>query len=129
MNLKTQIERVDKQDDTASGRRLKQMLNGCLEEDDQLNINTAKLARQMQQLAFSGGINGIVTTENQDRKMATSLTMSPKEEKDGLITAGGRLRNADLTLGRKYPTVIPDGEYGDALIGYLHSPTEHQGKI
>ena len=47
---------------------------------------------------------------------------------DGLIKVGGRLEQSDLTFGRKHPTLVPDTELGDALIGYLHSHTEHQGR-
>ena len=33
-----------------------------------------------------------------------------------------------MTFGRKHPTLIPDTEKGDALVGYLHSQTHHQGR-
>ena len=47
---------------------------------------------------------------------------------DGLIKVGGRLQLSNLTFGRKHPTLIPDTELGDALIGFLHSLTKHQGR-
>ena len=105
------------------------MLNQCLEEDDQLNIRTAteKLIREMQQRAFPGGINDIISRKKRDRKMASVMAMSPYVQ-DGLILAGGRLRRADMTLGRKHPFIIPEGEEGDALLGHLHASTEHQGR-
>ena len=59
--------------------------------------------------------------------MAYLLTQFPRVQ-DGLIIAGGMLREADMTLGRKHPIVIPEGEHGDALLGYLHASTEHQGR-
>ena len=56
-------------------------------------------------------------------------TKSPfLDQSDGLIKVGGRLDRADLTFGRRHPTLVPDTLTGDALIGYLHSKTEHQGR-
>ena len=57
------------------------------------------------------------------------LASSPfMDTDDGLVKVGGRLELCDLTFGRNHPTLIPDTEAGDALIGYLHSLIEHQGR-
>ena len=45
-----------------------------------------------------------------------------------MIKGGGRLKDADLSFGRKHPTLIPDTELGDALIGYIHHNSGHQGR-
>ena len=50
------------------------------------------------------------------------------DQNDGLIKCGGRLAAADLTFARKHPTLIPDTETGNALIGYIHASLEHPGR-
>ena len=63
------------------------------------------------------------------KKRAEIFAKSPfVDPTDGLIKVGGRLSRADLSFGRKHPTLIPDTLTGDALLGYLHSKTEHQGR-
>ena len=58
------------------------------------------------------------------------IAMTPFMDEEGLIRAGGRLARADLTLGRRHPVLIPEGEEGDALIGYIHATKAfHQGRI
>ena len=63
------------------------------------------------------------------RKRQEVLSKSPfLDPDDGLIKVGGRLSRADLTFGRKHPTLIPDTLTGDALLGHLHNETQHQGR-
>ena len=54
--------------------------------------------------------------------------LSPKSDDTGLIRVGGRLQQSDLELGRQQPILIPETKTGDALCGYLHSLTKHQGR-
>ena len=63
------------------------------------------------------------------RKRTEILSKSPfVDPEDGIIKVGGRLERSDLTFGRKHPILIPDTDKGDALIGSIHSKTEHQGR-
>ena len=73
---------------------------------------------------------GMETIKNLPPKQRAELqTKSPfLDQSDGLIKVGGRLDRADLTFGRRHPTLVPDTLTGDALLGYLHSKTEHQGR-
>ena len=50
------------------------------------------------------------------------------DEEDNLIKVGGRLELSELSFGRNSPTLIPDTELGDALIGYLHNQIHPQGR-
>ena len=54
----------------------------------------------------------------------------PLKDEDGIIICGGRMSRADLTFRRRHPAVVPEGEEGDALIGYIHAnKAVHQGRI
>ena len=65
----------------------------------------------------------------ESKKRSELLAKSPfLDQTDGIIKVGGRLARADLTFGRKHPTLIPDNLKGDALIGYIHAKTDHQGR-
>ena len=85
------------------------------------------LQKEMQQEDWPKGLESInkLPPKKRDQLLAKSPFLDPS---DGLIKVGGRLARADLTFCRKHPTLIPDTLLGDALIGYLHSKTEHQGR-
>jgi hypothetical protein len=85
------------------------------------------LQRQMQKEVWPRGVDSIHRLP--PHLKARLLSKSPfLDETDGLIKVGGRLERSDLTFGRKHPVLIPDTEAGDALVGYLHSQTQHQGR-
>ena len=68
-------------------------------------------------------INKLETKKHQEL-----LAKSPfLDQTDGIIKVGGRLARAYLTFGRKHPTLISDNLKGNALIGYIHANTDHQG--
>jgi hypothetical protein len=85
------------------------------------------LQRQMQKEVWPRGVDSIHRLPPHQK--GRLLSKSPfLDETDGLIKVGGRLERSDLTFGRKHPVLIPDTETGDALVGYLHSQTQHQGR-
>ena len=89
---------------------------------------TNELEKQMQLESWPQGMISIQKSKNQYKTKIRSL--APFFDTDeGLIKGGGRLQLSNLTFGRKHPTLIPDTELGDALIGFLHSSlTKHQGR-
>ena len=56
------------------------------------------------------------------------MQLYPKSDDTGLIRVGGRLQQSDLEFGRQQPILVPETKTGDALCGYLHSLTKHQGR-
>ena len=50
------------------------------------------------------------------------------DDTDGLLKVGGRLTRAELSFGRRHPTLIPNVPEGDALLGHIHAETQHQGR-
>ena len=86
-----------------------------------------KLQLEMQQEVWPKGLATIKALNPRER--TEILSKSPfVDPEDGLIKVGGRLERSDLTFGRKPPILIPDIDKGDALIGSIHSKTEHQGR-
>ena len=86
-----------------------------------------QLELKMQRKAWPQGLATI--TKSDSRYKHQIMSLSPFfDTDDGLLKVGGHLELSDLTFGRKHPTLIPDTETGDALIGYLHSLTEHSGR-
>ena len=78
------------------------------------------LQKEMQQEAWPKGLDSFKQLDT--KKRAEVFAKSPfVDPTDGLIKVGGRLSRADLSFGRKHPTLIPDTLTGDALLGYLHS--------
>ena len=83
--------------------------------------------KQMQLAAWPHGLSSIKKLKPHLKRQI--MTKTPFiDPHDGLLKVGGRLELSDLTFGRKHPTLIPDTETGDALIGYLHSLIDHQGR-
>ena len=84
----------------------------------------------MQKEVWPSGIKSLKRDGNErDAKTRDRIeAMTPFLDQAGLIRVGGRLQEANLTLGRKHPILVPDTPNGDALIGDLHSQTEHQGR-
>ena len=81
----------------------------------------------MQKEVWPKGIESIkqLHPKRRDELLSKSPFIDPS---DGLIKVGGRLQRSDLSFGRKHPTLIPDTELGDALLGSIHAKTEHQGR-
>ena len=85
------------------------------------------LQQKMQKEEWPNGLDSINALEPHLKRQI--LPKSPFfDEEDNLIKVGGRLELSDLSFGRKHPTLIPDTELGDALIGYLHNQIHHQGR-
>ena len=116
-------------EDITMGKRWKRELERVLVENSLPNLRSASmvLEKQMQKEMWPHGMESIRKLPK--REYASLLvTDSPFLDEDGLIKGGGRLAHADLTFGRKHPTLIPDSELGGALIGYLHHNAGHQGR-
>ena len=111
------------------GKRWKRELERVQAENVLPHLQSASmvLEKQMQKEVWPYGMESI---NKLPKREAASLlaTDSPFLDEDGLIKGGGRLAHANLTFGRKHPTLIPDSELGDALIGYLHQNAGHQGR-
>ena len=111
------------------GKRWKRELERVQAENVLPHLQSASmvLEKQMQKEVWPYGMESI---NKLPKREAASLlaTDSPFLDEDGLIKEGGRLAHANLTFGRKHPTLIPDSELGDALIGYLHQNAGHQGR-
>ena len=82
----------------------------------------------MQREAWPKGMDTIKELPKRERSRFLELDAPFLDSNDELIKGGGRLKDADLSFGRKYPTLIPDTELGDALIGYIHHNSGHQGR-
>ena len=81
----------------------------------------------MQKEAWPLGLDTFKKLE--PRKRTELLAMSPfLDKEDNLIKVGGRLSRADLSFGRKHPTLIPDTLTGDALLGFVHANKDHPGR-
>merc|ERR1712074_135721 len=116
-------------EEITSGDSWKTLLNNQNASCQTPNLAEAsiKLQKQMQGEAWPKGLDSFKTLE--PRKRAEILAKSPfLDQEDGLIKVGGRLTRADLSFGRKHPTLVPDTELGDALLGYLHANSHHQGR-
>ena len=90
------------------------------------------LVKDMQERAFPEGLDPLYkqSRRNLSRTHAKLMDMTPFKDEDGIIRCGGRLSRADLSFGRRHPAVIPEGEEGDALVGYIHAnKAAHQGRI
>ena len=99
-----------------------------LQSSQEIPLNEASVAlqKQMQKEAWPKGIDSFKSLGPQLR--TAILSKSPFMDTDGLIKVGGRLQQSDLSFGRKHPTLVPDTELGDALLGYLHANSAHQGR-
>ena len=85
------------------------------------------LQQKMQQEVWPKGLESINNLSPQLKQQI--LSKAPfLDPSDNLIKVEGRLELSDLSFGRKHPILIPDTNLGDALIGYLHAQTEHQGR-
>ena len=107
----------------------RKLLDDTQKEFRLANIKEASLNLElkMQKEAWHQGLKSVNTLETRLKQQI--LSKSPFTDKnDGLIKVGGRLTMSDLEFGRQHPTIIPDTELGDALVGYLHSNTPHQGR-
>ena len=63
------------------------------------------------------------------RKRSVLLAKGPFiDERDGLLKVSGRLTRADLSFGRRHPILLPALPNGDALLGFIHAETQHQGR-
>ena len=82
----------------------------------------------MQREAWPKGMDTIHNLPKKVRSRMLEADAPFLDNTDELIKGGGRLKDADLTFGRKHPTLIPDTELGDALIGYIHHESGHQGR-
>ena len=83
----------------------------------------------MQREALPEGIKSIEKlTPKANKLLWTSHEPFCDKDDNKLIRGGGRLQASDLSFGRKHPILIPDTELGDALIGYLHDASGHQGR-
>ena len=102
------------------------MLHNSTSEDPELS-----LVKHMQERAFPEGLEPLErqSKRNLPREYAKLMNMTPFKDEDGVIRCGGRLTRANLTFGRRHPAVIPEGDEGDALIGYIHAiKAIHQGR-
>ena len=101
----------------------------CQKGNDFPNLleTSVALQRKMQKEVWPKGIESI--QQLHPKRRSEILAKSPFiDPSDGLIKVGGRLQRSDLSFGRKHPTLIPDSELGDALLGSVHAKTEHQGR-
>ena len=116
-------------EDITSGAMWDSYLQSCQKENDFPNLleTSVALQRKMQKEVWPKGIESIkqLHPKRRDEILSKSPFMDPS---DGLIKVGGRLQRSDLSFGRKHPTLIPDTELGDALLGSIHAKTEHQGR-
>ena len=116
-------------EDITSGSMWEQLLEATIQQHKMPNQLEASISlqKEMQREAWPKGLDTINKLEPKKRQEITSK--SPfLDISDGLIKVGGRLSQADLSFGRKHPTLIPDNIKGDALIGYIHAKTPHQGR-
>ena len=116
-------------EDVTSGSAWKKALREAQQQKHATNDieATMYLLKQMQSEAWPKGLNTINHLE--PRKRSELLTKSPFiDESDGLLKVGGRLARADLSFGRKHPVLIPALPLGDALLGFIHANTQHQGR-
>ena len=116
-------------EDITMGAMWKRLLDQIQTEEKLPNARKASIAleRRMQREEWPKGLASITQLDTRYKRQIMSKTPFLDTD-DELIKVGGRLELSDLTFGRKHPTLIPDTESGDALIGYLHSLTEHQGR-
>ena len=81
----------------------------------------------MQSEAWPKGLDTIKQFE--PRKRSELQAKCPFiDDSDGLLKVGGRLSRADLSFGRRHPILIPALPNGDALLGFIHAETQHQGR-
>merc|ERR1711873_218911 len=116
-------------EEITTGTMWKNLLDETLKQTNATNIQEASiiLQNEIQREAGPKGMESINKLETKKRQEL--LAKSPFfDQIDGIIKVGGRLARADLTFGRKHPTLIPDNLKGDALIGYIHAKTDHQGR-
>ena len=116
-------------EDITSGGMWTQLLETTIQQQKMPNVQEASifLQKEMQHEAWPKGIESISKLKPKLRQEI--MSKSPfLDAKDGLIKVGGRLSQADLSHGRKHPTLIPDNMKGDGLIGYIHAKIPHQGR-
>ena len=112
------------------GRTWARLIASKLAHDGTLNEKSAadQLILQAQKLAFPNGL--AVALENKQDKSSNNLRKWDAfvDKQTCLIKAYGRLARADFNLWRKYPTIIPDNEIGNALLGFIHHQS-HVGRM
>ena len=116
-------------EDITNGNRWKSLLEQFKKDHHLQNDQEASKALQLY-MQHETWPKGLQTIHNLPPNQRTNiLALSPfLDQTDKLVKVGGRLAQSDLTFNRKHPTLIPDSELGDALIGFVHSSTEHQGR-
>ena len=119
---------LNTEEEPASGHPWKQILEATKNIHALTNdrLATEQATRDMQHEAWPLKIDTIkkLPPANKERIMR----LNPIIDVKGLIRCGGRLQQSDLEFGRQHPILIPETKTGDALCGYLHSLTEHQGR-
>merc|ERR1712074_150059 len=116
-------------EEITSGEAWDNLLTQTKQKHKTSNLQEASLIlqKEMQKEAWPKGLATINSLPKAKRQEL--LAKSPFLDKaDGLIKVGCRLARADLTFGRKHPTLVPDNLTGDALIGYIHANGQHQGR-
>ena len=121
-------------------RKLKTRINGGgVQEPTEINVVDLEAAGKLivqaiQVRAFSEEmttLKGNEGRENQrDLKLSSKIAkLNPFLDDDGILRVGGRLKNADLPYGVKYPMILPRSSHVSSLIiRHFHERTAHQGK-
>merc|ERR1712074_342865 len=96
-------------EEITSGEMWKRLLNNLHTSRQTPNLAKAsiELQQQMQREAWPKGIDSFKHLEA--KKRAAIFAKSPfLDAEDGLIKVGGRLARADLSFGRRHPTLVQD---------------------
>ena len=123
----TQPDLLVLENDVMDGSAWSEMIKGYTSSNP-----TFSLIKDLQQRAFPEGLTtmDLAKQNNLPPIQKRLIAMTPFVDEEGLIRAGGRLAKADLTFGRRYPILLPEGLEGDAFIGYIHAKKAiHQGRI
>lgn len=93
---------------------------------EELQVSKFKIVKILQKIGFSKEINELETNKLLSNK--NILSLNPFINQKGFLCVGGRLRNADIPEGQKYPILLPSKNQVVALLLKLeHIRLGHAG--